>query len=130
MIIAWKKQYNTGIESVDNQHKKLVEMINSLEEAKGKENKDKIVHDIFYNLIDYTKYHFSEEEKLMGRMGYPHLNEHKAQHKVLVKQIVEILENLKEKKFDIGEKLNQMLYNWLIKHILDHDKQYVDYKKS
>ncbi|MBL1213407.1 MAG: bacteriohemerythrin [Ignavibacteriae bacterium] len=126
MPVVWKPEYEVGIESVDEQHKHLVSLINKLEEAKAHENENEVIHDIFYELVDYTKYHFSEEEKFLKSFEYENLMVHKAQHKVLVKQIVDILNGLKKGEYEVGEKLTLMLQNWLIKHVLKHDKIYAN----
>lgn len=122
MPIKWKREYNLGIKSIDNQHRHLVDLINKLEESKDQENESKVVHDIFYELVDYTKYHFKEEEVLLHSFQFDEVYEHEAQHKVLIKQIVEMLNLLKNGELEIGEKLTSVLKNWLIKHVLHHDK--------
>ena len=130
MPITWLNAFNTNIATVDQQHKKLVEMINNLEKAKGDENEIKIIGEIFYQLVDYTKYHFSYEENLMSSSSYPKLNEHFNQHKELVSQIVEMLEILKSGELIQNEKLTNILKDWLIQHILGYDKEFGQYYKN
>ena len=129
MAITWLNVYNTHISTVDQQHKKLVEIINNLERVKGKEDEEKIIGEIFYQLVDYTKYHFSYEENLMSSSHYPKLNEHFAQHKEFINQIVEMLETLKTGNLKLGEKLISILKDWLIQHILGSDKEFGMYYK-
>lgn len=124
MPIIWKKEFDTGIEKIDSQHKKLVNLINLLEAAKDKENEDQIVHDVFFELVEYTKIHFADEEKYMESLNYPRIIEHKALHKVLIKQLCRLLNMLKKGNINVGERLTSILNNWLIKHILDHDLEY------
>jgi hemerythrin-like metal-binding protein len=124
MPIEWKPEYEVGIKTVDDQHKHLIDLMNNLEGSKGHGNESKVIHDTFYELVDYTKYHFSEEEKFLESFEYDNLHVHKAQHKVLVKQIVDLLNELKNVEYEVGDKLTNMLKNWLIKHVLHHDKIY------
>ena len=105
MSISWLNVYNTGIAKIDEQHKKLVQMINDLELTKGKENESQILRDVFYRLVDYTHYHFAQEEILMGEAEYPRTAIHKQQHKDLIDQIVSMLEALKSGELVMGEKL-------------------------
>ncbi len=130
MPISWLNVYNTGIAKIDEQHKKLVQMINDLESAQGKENEAQIIRDIFYRLVDYTHYHFTQEEMLMGEAEYPKTSTHKQQHKILVEEIVKMLEALKTGKLVVGEKLMTMLKDWLITHILGYDKEFGIYYKT
>ncbi len=124
MPIEWKPKYEVEIKTVDDQHKHLVDLMNKLEESKGRESESKVIHDIFYEFVDYTKYHFSEEEKFLESFEYDNLHVHKTQHKVLLKQIVKMLNLLKIGELEIGEKLTSILKNWFIKHVLHHDKIY------
>lgn len=116
--------YNTQIGTIDQQHKKLVEMINNLESAIGKNGEQKIIGEIFYQLVDYTKYHFSFEERLMAESSYPQLKEHIILHKEFIDQIVLMLEAMKTDSHKLGDKLITFLKDWLLQHILGHDKEF------
>jgi hemerythrin-like metal-binding protein len=124
MAIPWLDIYDTHIKIVDKQHRILVDMINDLEAARGKENESKLIGELFYKLVDYTKYHFEQEENMMRNLNYPKLNEQINQHKGFVNKIVEMLEEIKKQNYYMGEKMNLFLTNWLIKHILGHDKEF------
>ncbi|MFC2104815.1 hemerythrin domain-containing protein, partial [Bacteroidota bacterium] len=70
-IIKWSDDYSVGINEIDNQHKGLViiinELFNLISEGKSK-NK---LEEIFNHLTDYTKKHFTAEEKMMEKFAYP-----------------------------------------------------------
>jgi len=119
MPIIWLDIYDTHIDLVDEQHRILVDMINDLETAKGKENECKLIGELFFNLVDYTRYHFAQEEELMKKIKYPKINEQINQHKAFVSQILETLQTIK--KGNVSEKMDMFLTNWLIKHILGYD---------
>ena len=122
--IEWKRYYELGIKETDEQHKHLIGILNEMIKAKNEGKTDEIFGKIIKELVDYTQYHFSSEEKYMERFNYPALAEHKAQHKMLVKQIVKLLEDVKEGKTQVGDKLFDFLKHWIIRHVLDHDKQF------
>lgn len=123
MVITWLDIYDTHIHLVDKQHRILVDMINDLDAAKGMENEPKLIGELFFKLVDYTKYHFAQEESLMQKIKYPKINEQINQHKVFISKIVEMLETIKRGDVNISEKMNEFLKNWLIKHILGYDKE-------
>jgi hemerythrin-like metal-binding protein len=127
MAISWLNVYDTNVRAIDLQHRKLVDMINDLESAKGSKNESKLLRDLFFKLVDYTKYHFTTEEKLMGDSNYPKLVEHTGQHKQFINKIVEMLEDIKEGNPKITEKLQTFLLKWLIKHILGYDKEFANF---
>lgn len=79
-FMEWSDKLLTGVREVDEQHKKLVALINELYDAmkqgKGKEVIDKALDE----LVKYAGYHFSTEETLMTKYGYPELASHKREH--------------------------------------------------
>ena len=129
-LITWKETYSLNVEEVDNQHKKLVELINDLHGAmisgKAKESLGKILS----ALIDYTLYHFATEEKFFDQYEYPDSNSHKKQHQDLVQQVAAL-----QQKFEAGEKVltidvMNFLRDWLNDHILGSDKKFGPYLNS
>lgn len=127
MLIRWRNDYNTGVQTIDSQHQQLVNMINKLSTAKENGQAKEVIKDILIGIVDYTRVHFSAEEAHMAENNYPLISVHKSQHKLLINQIVEILENYKSGKTEITDNLLKVLQNWLIKHVLDHDQQYGKY---
>jgi len=127
MPIKWMSVYDTHIKTVDEQHRVLVDMINDLETARANNNEPKLIREIFFKLVDYTKYHFSHEENLMASSNYPKLLEHSSQHKGFINKIVEMLEGLKKGDVNISDKLNEFLMSWLVKHILGYDKEFSNF---
>jgi hemerythrin-like metal-binding protein len=127
MSIIWLNVYDTHIKSIDEQHRKLVDMINDLENARGTENEYKLVGELFFKLVDYTQNHFSQEENLMSSANYPKLKEHQGQHKEFVNKIVDMLKSIKDGNVNINDKLNIFLMKWLINHILGYDKEFANF---
>ena len=125
--IEWKKEYELGVEEIDNQHKKLVDIVNRYVEAKTNNHEEKIIGPIVKELVEYTQTHFSSEEMHMQQHNYPLLLLHKSQHKALVAQLINILKDMKERKSAVGDELLQLLKAWLIKHILEEDHKYAKY---
>lgn len=121
-VIEWRDTYKVDVKIIDEQHMKLVELLNELILAK-EESKDKEIHrEVLIRLVDYTKYHFETEEKLMDTHRYPQEAIHKAQHKILINQIVELLKRYKLGQTNITDTIIEILNNWLFRHILKHDK--------
>jgi hemerythrin len=70
-LIKWKDVFSVKVSEVDNQHKKLIGLINQLYDAmrvgKGRE----VLGSVLTELVNYTIYHFSTEERLFREYGYP-----------------------------------------------------------
>ncbi|WP_378954770.1 bacteriohemerythrin [Pelosinus sp. sgz500959] len=122
-LIKWDAKLNVNVPEFDEEHKKLVQMINSLHDAmksgKGKELLTKILDEA----TDYTLKHFVHEEKIMVQYKYPEYKEHKATHDEFAKKIVE-LRNLHDQQRLPSNQMLNTLNAWLINHINDVDKKY------
>ena len=60
----------------------------------------------------------------MIKNNYYGYEEHKRQHQVLIGQVKRILENFSKEQNRATEDLLTLPKNWLVKHMIDHDKQY------
>lgn len=125
--MKWQDDYNTGITSIDEQHQNLCDMLNELEKSMNSDNVYQVMGKILKELVEYVKFHFQDEEKVMSRISYPELEEHKRIHKDLVDQIVKILLDMKNGKELEAVELNIFLKKWLLDHILQEDKKISNY---
>jgi hemerythrin-like metal-binding protein len=79
-FIKWNDNFSVKVSEVDNQHKELIGLINQLYDAmrvgKGRE----VPGSVLTELVNYTVYHFSTEERLFQEHGYPEYERHKQIH--------------------------------------------------
>ncbi|MBL7003072.1 MAG: bacteriohemerythrin [Gammaproteobacteria bacterium] len=122
--IEWTNDLNTGIQVIDNQHKRIVEYINKLDDTKTSQDKELIL-EVLNDLVDYTLSHFTFEESLMEEAGYPFIKGHKRVHQLFVKRIGDYVQRFKMDE-DITEDLLNTLRAWLINHIRSDDNDYVE----
>lgn len=125
---------SVGIDAIDNQHKKLVDIANRLHDTymAGHDYEVRPKHilgDIIDELIEYTKIHFASEEKMMADAHYPKLKEHKEMHKKLVAQVMDQKRKFEESGGDADD-LVEFLLDWLGNHIKKEDKDYEPYLHS
>lgn len=123
-LITWASMLSVGVKEIDDQHKKLIDLINQLNDAmlagKSRDSMGKILGE----LAAYTQYHFSTEERLMGQYKYEESVDHKEQHKKLIQSVSDF-----KKQFDSGQtmisvELMNFLRDWLSGHILKTDKKF------
>ena len=86
-LIEWTDEFNLGIESVDAQHKHLVDIVNKFDEAMRKGKGSRMMGEILNDLVGYTTEHFSDEEKIMAEAEYEGLKKHQAQHRQLLQKV-------------------------------------------
>jgi len=124
--IEWAEQYETGIDQIDIDHKALVGLLNRCIEALSKSKPDKEIKAILSELQDYTVYHFQREEKIMQACHYPHLENHKQVHQLLIREVSQQI-----KAFELGnltvKSLLEFIWDWLNNHILGMDKAIIPY---
>ncbi|MHB8578587.1 MAG: bacteriohemerythrin [Ignavibacteriaceae bacterium] len=129
-LLNWSDEYSVKIKSIDQQHSKLVDLINQLHSAmkdgKGKEVIGKVINE----LISYTQVHFAHEESLMSKYSYPGYVKHKSLHDELVKQVLEIEKEIKSGKTVISQDILRFLKKWLVEHIVGTDKLYTAFMNS
>ena len=65
----WKDEYSVGIKSLDDDHRKLLNLINKLQTAVHYQTGDIFEKEALDEVVAYTKYHFEREEKLMEEAG-------------------------------------------------------------
>lgn len=124
---AFTDAYKTGITLVDDEHRRLFEIIretNDVIEAELLHDKyDAIVH-ILEELKDYTIMHFQDEERYMESIGYEGIEMQRLAHTAFVDRLNEInLDDVDDNQKEYLEELIDFLLSWLTNHILKMDKQ-------
>lgn len=125
--LQWSPALDTHIEVIDEQHKRIVQYINELYDAK--EAKELTTVGLVINdLVDYTVSHFAFEESLMQQVGYPFLEPHKKVHQLFVRKVEGFVKRFQGGE-DVTSELINVLQRWLINHIKNEDGDYADYAK-
>ncbi|BCX79582.1 GGDEF domain-containing protein [Campylobacter sp. 19-13652] len=125
-VFMWGKEFETDISRIDTEHRYLIEIINKIGDLLSSSSIDTVkINDIFKDLLDYTKYHFSNEEMLAKEYGVDqrHMALHKNEHRNFIQKITELYSALNPEniKFEAKELLD-FLVHWLTFHILGMDK--------
>jgi len=124
-LVVWNEKLSVGVRSIDDQHKKLVTLLNQLHDGmmagKGKE----MLGTVLKGLIDYTASHFKYEEDLFARTGYPDSTAHKKEHADLVRRVLEVQAQYEEKgPSALTIPVMNFLKDWLTTHIQGADRAY------
>ena len=136
-IFDFSEKYMTGIELVDDEHRHLFEIIketNDVINAAYLHDKYDEIMRLLSELKDYTESHFHDEEELMLRINYPHINSQKHAHSAFIEKLVNInlseLDNIDDNQDEYLNELITFLLQWLSNHILGSDKKIGEYIKS
>jgi hemerythrin len=132
MSPQWTQDLSIGVEWIDGQHKELFNRINNLHDAiKQGKGKEEIINLIRF-LDNYVVMHFSSEEKYMTKYDYPEYPSHKSAHKWFIREFSTIKSELE----DTGStsylvlRINHLLGDWLITHIMKVDKAFGIFLKT
>ena len=123
MKMEWVPEYNTGIDVIDDQHKRILDYINEIDEISVGTDQARI-RKILNDIIDYTQSHFTFEESLQEEAGYKYRVPHKRVHDLFIKKIESYRDRFAMGHAIEGE-LNEVLAKWLINHIQHDDADYV-----
>lgn len=129
-LFVWNDNFSVNIKHVDEQHKKLVNMLNNLHDAMRLGKGSQILGKILVELVGYVETHFTTEEKLMSTYRFPEYNSHKLEHTKLTQKAVELQENVQQGQSVLTIEVMNFLKNWLQSHILGTDKKYGPFLNS
>lgn len=124
--MMWSSSFETGISSVDEQHKELFRQVGILSD-KSNEARVKATLDF---LADYVVKHFGHEEMLQAKTRYPKAAEHKKLHTDLIgvyKDFRKEFDAKPDKQAVLLMKLTKTLTDWLVQHIKGADKEFAEY---
>jgi hemerythrin len=129
VLVPWSENYVTGIKVVDEQHMELVNLLNELYRAclTNEQRTDAVFKEVMGRMVEYVRFHFSAELKILERINFPDYHEHKKQHDQLVVQILEAAKAYHEGRRYIANNFVHELKDWVLGHIGVYDQAYAIY---
>ncbi|MBT4165994.1 hemerythrin family protein [archaeon] len=128
VFMKWSDELGVNVKEIDEQHKKLFEIINRAHE--GAINKDKKEgNDVLNELIEFVRVHFSTEEKYFEKCNYSGAKEHIAEHLKLTEKVLKFKNDFDKGECDCSAFLD-FLKSWIEEHLKVMDMKYVsEFKK-
>ena len=122
--VKWQDAYNVGVDVIDEDHKKLMNLINGLKMAVRYHTGEHFEKQAMDELAEWTQTHFSREERLMQRHGYPGYEAHKKIHDAMLTRVAGYAEDYNERGHDAIVDLAPVVKDWLVNHIYKVDQEY------
>lgn len=122
----WDPCFVTGLTDVDDQHHRLVDLINRFGEMVMREQGASAaeLEAVFTELALYAKYHFSEEETMMVAVGLDarYVEHHRHSHTSFLDEVNQLHGSVDVNNREAAKSLLQFLTHWLAYHILGSDQ--------
>jgi hemerythrin len=125
-MYKWNEKYSVGIQSIDNQHKEIVKLLNDLLQAMKQGQANDVTSKIILELEKYARNHFQKEEFFFKRFNYPEAEEHIKEHRLFIQKVESLKSEFKAGKITLTFELLNFLKDWVDHHVLEADKKYMD----
>lgn len=125
MNIEWKDSYCVGEEVIDREHQELFALANAVHIARDQA----ALRLCAMQLYKHVREHFSHEEELMKKIGFPATREHIASHFAMVSRLNGLSAGIGRNQIDT-EAVTRFMNEWALHHIPTEDAQFAAYIKS
>ena len=122
-IIEWNDSLSVRVDEIDQQHKRLIAMINTLGEAHAQGGGQEVLEGVVREFNRYTLEHFAAEEKLMDRYRYPGYADHIEQHMTCSFRAMEFFKGYITGREELAGELLDYLVDWFTAHIGHTDRK-------
>jgi len=126
-LIAWDDKYSVGVKEIDDEHKELVALLNHIYDAMLAGQPREALGGLLDELIEHTKSHFANEERLMEERRYHEYRQHKEEHEKLADEAIAIKKNIDKGAGMVTLQIVDYLKKWLVDHILSADHKFGEY---
>ena len=130
-LIVWTDQLIIGVKLLDNDHKKLVLLINQLYDGLKTGRAKVELERVFEDLVSYARVHHAQEEHLLVETGFQGSAAHKQEHESTIERVVELQMRFKSsEELAVELEVVNQLRDWLFGHIQGSDKEFVAHLKA
>jgi hemerythrin len=140
MLIKWDSKLSVGNSAIDSEHKLIIAHINALQVIIRHPDEKDALKFFVDQLYEFTKDHFYHEEQLQLKFKFPFYEENKQGHQQLMVELDAIKNNIcsyaekvditQEEANEMSEKINALIRNWFIDHIVKSDMKMKGFKFS
>ena len=122
--LEWNPSFSVGNPDMDSEHKVLFGIVNRLYENVEIEKDPRKLWGMITALIDYSQYHFADEEEILLKANYPGISIQQQEHSQFTSKIIEFRDQFSESHVEVTPEIFRFLKNWLTNHIKVQDKAY------
>jgi len=128
--LEWQNEYSVGVEEIDDQHRSLLDTINTiLEEQRVRYDASKF-SPALYSLIHYAYTHFATEERYLLKVHFPDLKQHVMEHIDFIMKTLSLALKVASSGDESRLELLRYLKEWYSNHVLGTDRKYIPFLTS
>jgi hemerythrin len=124
-FLEWLDDWYVGIHEIDRQHLELAALFNQLADSLHSASVNGCVRapslPLVVQLLDETRKHFKDEERIMQKYNYPDLLDHHREHVMLLAELRDFIREIQAERRSIDLNSLTALKHWLINHVIDVD---------
>lgn len=121
-LVEWRDDFKIGIDSVDYEHRQMIELINDVHAKLSADAPKNEILDFLGEVFTRISAHFALEEKIMSSWKYDQYEEHKADHEHLLDEIRDIMDGFEAGTIAAAEQeLSGRLNAWFTDHFKTKD---------
>lgn len=119
--VTWSADYSINVAEIDEQHQKILELVNDLHSAVESCIDKEELRVKLSALVEFTDFHFSTEDRLMKKHGYPGFKGHHREHRQLIGHLKELAKAVSKGKRPTFYSDYDVSTDWALTHIRDYD---------
>jgi hemerythrin len=128
-LLEWKSEYLTGIDSLDTEHRWLIDSVNDFDE-KCRQGDMTAAKNMFYDLKDYMQEHSQNEESMMSRFNYPDIESHRKEHKKIALIVLKAEHRFEQVDGFPSAEIKGFIFEYFYNHIMVYDRAFGEFVKS
>jgi len=120
-LLEWKPEYSVGIESMDDEHREMIALINDVYAKLGTSPDADTIEDCLEEIFKTISLHFALEERIMREQGYDEYEDHKEDHEDLLDEIRDLMDEFVNSPTQGARMLEERLSDWFAQHFASFD---------
>ncbi len=120
-LLQWKPGYSVGVESMDDEHREMIDLINDIYEKLESDPDADQVEQCLGEIFSTISMHFALEERLMRKSNYAEYQAHKDNHEDLLDQVRDLMDDFAADTATGATRLEQGLSDWFAGHFSTFD---------
>lgn len=129
-MIEWDESISVGVPQLDEDHKRLLGILNDIEDHQDDDVKSEPISLIIEQVREYASSHFRREELYMQSIAYPGYDDHKRSHKQFMEKTAALCIDVMNQKQDTPKDIHQFLCTWVTEHTLREDQRYKAFNEA